>query len=703
MYNKRPKLDHSQYLLYNNIINNNNNNNNSGNNNNSYNINSIINNNNNNNISNSNNYCNMNTNNENINRNYNETIFSGRDSHFESNILFENRFEAFTKRMIERQTALSLQNAMDISDVISPNMGISTDTLKAQIVYGSITPSIFLQNVIDFFKGENKSDIVKCNIIMSTMKTKQRKALNIIRKCINNNIGNGILEYEIFKACVYIKDISNVNNGIMFYNQNSYLNHHYHHYNYHLPLINKNMAITVTEEYDDEEKEETEKIDEEQKREETKGEREEEEEEGELKYQQQQQQEQQQQQQQEQQQEQQEQQQQKKGEEEEEESGEGRKEEEEGGVGEGRKKEEKDRGGGGKEEIQEEYLLKKEFNKKNIQEILNDGNKKKELIDIVVSMLMAIIHDDKFNKTNIYQIVKNTIENKKEILFLGQYLITTTNNNNNNNNNNNDNDNINNLNISFWIEPEYNISAHYMENIFVAFENVINQNYTKNENQIRYEEEIEMLKLFFKNLLCSKIAQLVYLYKIYLTFLTSYSLIHNTTHNIKVYIEKFQSSWKCSRGYDIGLLNDTNSSKFKIVEIDLIDTLFILCFLRLTMGNNFDYLFSQVDSYSAAIAFLDGNDTDFPKETISLKIKEIFDSLDSRLCFLKKREMTNMSNHFLDYILEIDQTDKLINPLHCIILDIGDVINAITDKFNNLFIRTTNLINSVQNIIVKNV
>jgi len=112
------------------------------------------------------------------------TVDPTRDDYLKNNnnLLFESRLESFIKKTIERQAALAIQNAMDISDVVSPITGIDTDVLKMQIAYGASDPHTYVDNLLDLLKGRFAGNVIKNNIIIRNMKANQTKSLEIIRK-----------------------------------------------------------------------------------------------------------------------------------------------------------------------------------------------------------------------------------------------------------------------------------------------------------------------------------------------------------------------------------------------------------------------------------------------------------------------------------------------------------------------------------------
>jgi len=72
-----------------------------------------------------------------------------------------------------------------------------------------------------------------------------------------------------------------------------------------------------------------------------------------------------------------------------------------------------------------------------------------------------------------------------------------------------------------------------------------------------------------------------------------------------------------------------------------------------------------------------------------MKIKRIVDQLTARETFLKERKDCKSINTINAYISQNSESDALLNPLHCILSDIGNVVDTVADGFRDLFMRTT--------------
>lgn len=134
------------------------------------------------------------------------TVIPARDDYLKDSLLFETRLESFVKRMIERQAALSIQNAMDISDIISPNVGVDKDVLKMQAVYSTCDPDTHIENLLNFLKGEFAGSLIENNIILRNMKERRLKSLETIRRCLLEDAMCGDFTYDVFRSCVTLSD-----------------------------------------------------------------------------------------------------------------------------------------------------------------------------------------------------------------------------------------------------------------------------------------------------------------------------------------------------------------------------------------------------------------------------------------------------------------------------------------------------------------
>nr|BDV49930.1 MAG: wsv308-like protein [Metapenaeopsis lamellata majanivirus] len=471
-------------------------------------------------------------------------VSSTRDTYSSDTLLFESRLETFMKKIIERQIALSLQNAMDISDIISPKIGLTSDILKTQIIHSSIDPSQYIDNLLKFLKGQDIGSAMKNNLIMSSMQTNRQKAVDYIKRCVRKNITKGIIQYDVFKACIDVQTNDESDN---------YTNH-YLRRNHGINKIYKiNKDVTAEEE--------------------------------------------------------------------------------------------------GEENI-------------NSVIELSDEDKRESIVENILQKLL-LYFPNKDNKNILKKKIINICKNANNLLAEGEVLFE---------------DDI------TKITPYDNMSNTFMEELLIEMDNIVNYNYTMKENQLTSKDDIDIFKRFVFYILEYKTTNLVYWYKMFLAFSISY--LDDSKENIKIYINKTHT---------LGHYQTVKDKTFNFTPIKLNDRIFLLSFLSLTLGPSLDILInSGNDSYHAAIKFIDESNAD---EKLSLKIKQIYDQLESRLLFLQERERENTLNTFVKYVTENKETDYLLQPLHDIICDFGNIIDILIVNFRDLILNTINIINMAKQML----
>lgn len=513
------------------------------------------------------------------------TVDPTRDDYLKNNnnLLFESRLESFIKKTIERQAALAIQNAMDISDVVSPITGIDTDVLKMQIAYGASDPHTYVDNLLDLLKGRFAGNVIKNNIIIRNMKANQTKSLEIIRKSLLEDTVNGDFIYDIFKLCV--NNTNRMNKDV----------HYYYYQQQYTSTINTDEAIVSAPSADS-------------ARNESKT----------------------------------------TGDDEDENTGEGEDE----GEGEGEGDAPSDKG-----DIVQQVVDK-------LKTVLRGSND---------------IPNDSTDENYLYNHVKNVLNKAGDLLLLGDdlsqhqrqssmtgeelFLLSTT--------------------------PDPDTSMRAIKEILIQVEDMINLNFSKGESQLNTLEEIAVLRSFFDKILHLKTNVLVSQYRLFLSFIVMYSLLYDLEHNTRIYLKK-------KRGCEYRLLFDTidtNEDKFLLSKLNTKDSIFILSLMVLFLGPCVESFLCPGNPYITAIRFINDIDSVWRGRSshvnISMKIKRIVDQLTARETFLKERKDCKSINTINAYISQNSESDALLNPLHCILSDIGNVVDTIADGFRDLFMRTT--------------
>jgi len=539
--------------------------------------------------------------------------------------------------MIERQAALSIQNAMDISDIISPNVGVDKDVLKMQAVYSTCDPDTYIENLLDFLKGEFAGNLIENNIILRNMKERRLKSLETIRRCLLEDAMCGDFTYDIFRSCVTLSDKRegsiNADNNIVSNNPYRYRYQHQH----CTPVIDAHEAFIVT-------------MDEQNK---------------------------------------------------------------------------------SNRSIDPSHSGNDEYNKESVpldsddddDDVVDDddddddnddsvdyknddtdklereskGDTETDIINNVVRMLNAILYDEEstrgeIGKRNdpcyIYNHVKNIFKKSQDILQTGECL------------------SCNHQPIEkFLFTLDHNSSTRSMEDLLAQLEGVINFTFPKGESQLSSIEEITVLRIFFKNILLLKTATLVNRYRLFLSFVVTYSISHNLNHNIRVYFQK-------NRAYNTHCMMDRTVNpnvdqrvvdKFLLSKLSSEESVFILSLLAHFLGPCLETFLCPANLYDAAINYIDSANSEWGKRyvdvSLSSKIKRILDQIATRETFLKERRKRKSINTVIAYMTENRDSDTLLNPLHCIISDIGNVVEIITDGFRDLFIRTTSALNIISTLI----
>nr|BDT62934.1 MAG: hypothetical protein [Trachysalambria curvirostris majanivirus] len=554
------------------------------------------------------------------------------------NLLIESNLESFMKTMIERNAALSIQNALDIADVISPHMGIEVDMLKSQVTNNLNGPSEFIENLLKLLTGDYRGDMIRNNIILENMKRKQSKSLEIIRKCLLEDVVNEEFTYDAFNKCIRLYNsgdhssiytTSSILTTTITDNSLSNSSDYNLHYQKFVPSIDENHVIItkktlpknignqsnkgkddsynkIYNSNDDDDDDNDPNSDDDN------------------------------------------------------------------------------------DDDDDDSLILKNDNENNSFSIdddminVNDYIRNIDLIKNVVNRIKTLRGTINIQEKNIdddaylFHIVKNITNKSQDILLLGKCLRGDTQ-----------------LN-DFQFEPEHYKNIRAIEDMLGRVENMIHSTYSKGESQLGSIGEITLIRLFFKNILLQKTAMLVYQYRVYLAFMITFSLTFHINHNIRIDLNK-KNSYKNI----LDMKKDQDSNKYKLVEISIEDSIFILSVLHYFIGSSFHIFLYSIKSYDAAIDFIDKRNSEKKNfdTNISYMIDDIYKQLEAREAFLLERNKDESINPIIDYMLENRESDILLNPLHHIILNIGNVIKIIVESFRELFLKTAYACHIIHNVL----
>nr|BDT62398.1 MAG: wsv308-like protein [Melicertus latisulcatus majanivirus] len=564
------------------------------------------------------------------------SIIPARDDYLKDSLLFETQLESFVKKMIERQTALSIQNAMDISDMISPNVGIASDALKLQVLHSTNDPCVYVENLLGFLRGEFAGDIIKNNIILRNMKDNQIKSLEIIRKCILEDTMSGDFTYDLFDSCIIFQSSREdfTTNSHDFLSNNPYRYQYQH--QYLLPKLDSNETLIITKDEadintdiaadDDNDAgadDDADAVD-------------------------------------------------------------------DAGAGADDDADAVDDAGAGAVDDDNNNDQHHDTEPRRTGN-RNENNTEMYIINSVVEKLKSIFNNNcnirnTTNKDNndcyFYNHVKNIYRKSYDIIVSGEYLSC---------------DHYQPLEGSFFTF-DYNTSKKSMERLVIQLEDMVHRTFSKGESQLSSIEEITVLRLFLKNILLLKTATLVNQYRLFLSFIVTYSLSHNLSHNVRLYFQK-------NRMYNCRFSDTTdteNDDKFILVKLNNEDSVFILSLLAHFLGPCVETFLCPANLYDTAINFVDSVNSEWGKNyiNISVQIKRILDQLTARETFLKEREQDKSVNTVIHYVVQNTESDILLNPLHCIIADIGKVMELLADRFRDLFRRTISILHIISKIII---